>query len=588
MDRRFVLSLALAAGLAAPAAFAAEPEAPPPALTSSMRDRLDRLALRLPGDTLGGNIARSVEELPEWVYASGDLTPEDEARRAADAHTRVLAGRPAVVTPAAAQHVFDRLVAELPSHLKPHAFHYRLTVLDRPERDAFTTGGGEVYVTRPELDDLLADPDRGEAALAFVLAGEIGRDALGHTRRGWEWQDAVDGPVGFLPLPSVRRVLAGALGAGDGPGRFAYSPAEREEADCFALHLCRNAGFDPDAVLDPARSAARGRLDDKDDGQTKDISDDGTLLRLKRLLMERDGLFDDETTHGLFVYDRDSGRLARCGPRQVGPGERPIIFVHGLRGTKYAFEAYLSAFGKQAELAGRPLLVFRYPNNESLSRCGEFLAREMRNCVAEPDRAVFVCHSAGGLVFRWYAEVRGGRFDRTIFLAVPHGGTGVVGFKIVADVGRFVLNLPHGLDFAVAEEFSEGSGEIAQDLAPDSLFLRRLDREKHPVEKYQTFYGEVFSFLEGIQYQIEFGLAVQYAKDFAGVFVPFPGCQDRLRRAVGGLTLPDEIAHGDFAVSVASARLPGVEKTTGLPLTHEAFRTNPEMIRRVLDAILER
>ena len=195
-----MLLLALA-GLAAPALFAAEPGAPPPALSSSLRDRLDRLALKLPGDTLGGNVVRAVEEVPERVFALKNLAPEEEARRAADANARLLAARPAAVTPDAAQRVFDRLVKELPPHLKPRAFHYRLSVLDRPGRDAFTVGGGLVYITRPELDDLLADRGRGEAALAFVLADEIAHDALGHTRRGWLWQDDVDGAAGFLPIP---------------------------------------------------------------------------------------------------------------------------------------------------------------------------------------------------------------------------------------------------------------------------------------------------------------------------------------------------------------------------------------------------
>ena len=81
---------------------------------------------------------------------------------------------------------------------------------------------------------------------------------------------------------------------------------------------------------------------------------------------------------------------------------------------------------------------------------------------------------------------------------------------------------------------------------------------------------------------------MQYAAEFAGDFVPFPDCQVRVRRRVAALTLPDEIAHGDLAVSATSACLPGVEKATSTPLTHEAFRTNPEMIRRVLEAILER
>jgi pimeloyl-ACP methyl ester carboxylesterase len=552
------------------------------------------LALRLPGDTLGRDALRSVEETPEWLFAPENLAPEEEARRAAEVREQLLDGQAAAPTPDAARRVFDRLIAELPPRLKPPGFHYRLTILDWPEREAFTAGGGEIFVSRPEADDLLNDPPScpppalgegrvGEAALAFALAVEIGHNALGQTRRAWEWHDAVAGVAGFVPFARARKALTAAFAGA--PGRFAYSLPEREDADCFALHLCRNAGFDPDATLDSLRLAARGHLSDKDDGLITEGAD-GPLFRLKRMLMERDGLFDDETTHGLFIYDRESGRLARCGPHQVGAGERPIVFVHGLRGTQYAFDAYLYVFGKRPELAGRPLLVFRYPNNESLSRCGEFLTREMRRCVVEPDKAIFVCHSAGGLVFRWYAEVRGGGFDRAIFLATPHAGTRLAGFTFFVAVYRFCSDLPYGLDFTFADAFGEGSGQIAQDLEPDSLFLRRLNREKPPVEKYQIFYGELFDYWRGVWMQAQFFIAMQYVKDAVPDLIPCPRWQTRARRWMETAMLPDEIAHGDGAVSAASARLPGV-KATSIPLSHEGFRLDPGMVRRVLDVILK-
>ncbi len=577
MSTRIAPSLGLALFLAAPTAFAADP-ATRPALTPSVRDRADRLALQLPADTVGGDALRFVEDMPERLFPFGGPTPEQEARRSADARDRLLGCRPAAATPPAAQRVFDRLVAELPPHLRADAFVYRLTGLDRPERDACTTGGGQVYVTGPEADGLLADPARGEAALAFVLADEIGHNALGHTRRGWAWRDAVDAAASFVPVRAARSVLAAAA-----PDRFLYTPAEREDADLFALHLCRNAGFDADAVLDPARLAALERSSDKEEGQ----SADATLFRLRRLLMERDGRLDDETTHGLFLYDRDSGRLVRCGPGQIGPGERPIVFAHGLRATQYAFGAFLEDYAGRKELAGRPLLIFRYPNNESLSRCGEFLYREMRRCAAEPDKAFFVCHSAGGLVFRWYAEVLHGGFDRAVFLATPQGGTHMLGLKGLVDVGRFALDAQHGLDFAFADAFGEGRGWIARDLEPDSLFLRRLNREKPSVDKYQICYGQIFTFLEGIQVQFEFQTAMRLVEEPVAALVPFPDCAAHVRRGLHNAKLPAEITAGDLAVSAASAGgLSGV-KATGFPLMHEAMRTDPLIVRHVLDVILQ-
>ena len=230
--RRMLLSLALA-GLAAPAAFAEALGTPHPPFLPPCETAWMAWPCTFPATRSAGTWSCAVEEIPERGFALKELAPEEEARRAADANARLLEGRPAAVAPDAALCVFARLVKELPAHRKPRAFHYRLTVLDRPGRDAFTTGGGLVYITRPELDGLLADRGRGEAALAFVLADEIAHDALGHTRRGWLWQGAVDGAAAFLPLATARGVVADALGAGAGPGRFTYTTAEKEEADCF-------------------------------------------------------------------------------------------------------------------------------------------------------------------------------------------------------------------------------------------------------------------------------------------------------------------------------------------------------------------
>jgi pimeloyl-ACP methyl ester carboxylesterase len=462
---------------------------------------------------------------------------------------------PPVPTPTTTQRVFDRLVAELPPHLKSDASRYRLTVLDQPDERACPTGDGIVRITRPMVESLLADKERGEAALAFVLADEIGHIALGHCRRITAEKEAIAAAASFLPfrLPHLQG---------------SFTAAEREDADRFALHLCRNAGFDLDAALDSVRLEADG------------------ASRLKRLLMERDGLFDDQTRYGLFLFNRRSGKLSRCGPRQIGPDERPIVLVHGLRGNEWALGAYLVFLRSQAEVADRPLLVFRYPNNESLSRCGQFLTREMRRVFVAPERAVFVCHSAGGLVFRWYAEVRHGDFDKAIFLAVPHAGTRMADLKELVDVGRFVLDLPTGLHYAMRNCFDEGGGEIAGDLTPDSLFLRRLNRETPPVQRYQIFYGQVFNLWQALKLQAGVAVAKSCAKEAVADFVPFPDLQSRLMRLVAAAPVPEEITRGDLVVSARSAQLAGVTRTTAIANHHEAFRYDPEIMRRVLEAVL--
>ena len=209
----------------------------------------------------------------------------------------------------------------------------------------------------------------------------------------------------------------------------------------------------------------------------------------------------------------------------------------------------------------------------------------MRRVVVEPDKAVFVCHSSGGLVFRWYAEVRHGGFDKAIFLAVPNAGTRMAEFKGVVDVTRFVLDLSVGYDYAMRNCFGEGDGEIARDVTPGSLFLRRLAHGTPPVRRYQIFYGRLFDFWQALELQAGFVVAKSWVEEALSDFVPFPDLQSRLMRLVAKAPLPEEITSGDFVVSAHSAMLPGVSGTTVLPVEHDGFRFDPEIVRRVVNAI---
>src|SRR5262249_32076056 len=145
------------------------------------------------------------------------------------------------------------------------------------------------------------------------------------------------------------------------------------------------------------------------------------------------------------------------------------------------------------------LLCFRYPNNQGLAPSGEFLAREMARVVRSPDRAVFVCHSAGGLVFRDYAERKGSAFDRAIFLGTPHGGSSVIRFKFLLDAwkgaqGFLKVNPLDALSVGPVVEAvaAEGQGEIGHDLEPDSLFLRYLGEESKFVDRYAIVHGRLW------------------------------------------------------------------------------------------------
>ncbi len=308
-------------------------------------ESMDRQALQRPGDTAGEEVVRSVEALPLVLLDADGMTPEEEGRRAAAAHARLLARCPAVPTPDAAQPRFRPLgprVAAPPEtrsvplppdrprparrrrlHQRRRFRHHHAAVAVRAARRHGRRRGGAGFRPgqrpRPRYPRPL--PPR-----------------LGVAGRGRDGESAYAAP---LPVPPRSALRAARRRAGSvllHAGRAVRGRPLR------ALDLCRNAGFDleakaPDALRTPlAAGRHRGRSTATSNAKRSYAPQaDGFVLdRLKRVLQERDGLFDDDAKYGLFVFDRRSRRLARCGPRQAGPGERPVILIHGLRGNEYA------------------------------------------------------------------------------------------------------------------------------------------------------------------------------------------------------------------------------------------------------------
>jgi pimeloyl-ACP methyl ester carboxylesterase len=297
--------------------------------------------------------------------------------------------------------------------------------------------------------------------------------------------------------------------------------------------------------------------------------------------MERDGLVEGEE-HGLFEHDRACSALKRCGPRSLKRSDRPIVFVHGMGGGKESFAAYLRAFAAAPEARGRRLLAFRYPGNGSLARAARLLDHELRRAGAAPERVAFVCHSAGGLVVRYYAEVLRGGLEQAHLLGVPHRGSNLTGLKFLVDLSDFVGELPGGLGPAVAHAVAEGRGEIAHDLHPDSLFLRHLARGRPAEGRYHVYYGEYLSRRQALALQLAFRAAKRLLRDRWVNGLGSPVLKRQALRWLGELYLPAEVLRGDLIVSTRSAALPGRGPVTKTGLHHQALRTDEALMRRVL------
>jgi pimeloyl-ACP methyl ester carboxylesterase len=577
---------------------------PPPPLkdvTAAVRTRVDRLAMQQPLESLRQEKVRVLGNISLWAIDRLALPAEDEAKHAQDTHKRILQQYRSVETPPDAEQVFGKLVAALPPEQKPESFRFTLTVLDLPEPASFTCGGGMVYVSRSLLDALWSDKQRGETALAFVLGHELGHTCLLHCRRGWlvvEVNDEIKRGIELnIEADVLRQVLETTVDATSAGTRFLYTRLQTYEADLFAYQACRNAGLAINPALDAVRWQSvleqprllTGEEARADNGPPAEKRDQPTALqRLHRLLMERDGLVDDEEKYGLFLYDPHSDDCQRCRSKSLGAGERPIIFVHGFRGSLHTFRDYLKYYSEQAELKDRKLLVFRYPNNESLARCGLFLSHEVQRVLAAPDKAFFVCHSAGGLVFRYYAEVQKGGFDRADILATPHEGTSLTTLRYLVNLGAFATELRLGGPGALARMLPEGKGQITYDLQPDSLFLRYLGHNAALARRYHVFAGDCLGRLElfGVRTAVTAAKRVMMERILPEIRSSV--VRRLAMQRVGEWRVPPEIAHGDLIVSERSALLKDAGQATRTRLNHDEFTTNDQVIREVLQDILQK
>jgi hypothetical protein len=261
------------------------------------------------------------------------------------------------------------------------------------------------------------------------------------------------------------------------------------------------------------------------------------------------------------------------------------VFVLGFRGTMRTFRDYLPAFAEQPGLRGRKLLVFRYPNNSSLGRCGEFLVNEMRRAVVAPGKAAFVCHSAGGLVFRWYAEVLKGPFDRAVLLSTPNEGTSLTALKYLADLGALVEEMKLNGPGALARMIPEGDGAVIYDVHEDSLFLRHLGHDAKLAKRYYVFSGDCLTRVEVVALRAAVVAARRVLENRVLPRIESPVLRRQALRRIDRWHLPREISRGDLVVSVQSALLEDAGRSTRTALNHEQFLRDELVIRDVMASI---
>ena len=596
-------------GLAATWVICAVARAEPPrrSFTPDERRRIDDNALWSPREKLDPARIEVPGSVLEWLVVHTPLPVEEERRRTAEEHQQFVTQFGSSEPPAPTQAVLDQLAAKLPLRLLLSQDPLRLSVVEKLEPSVRLIGAGHVFVDRAWLDAVLADQGTGRDQLAFAVASELGHACLGHARRRMQraWLEVElrkDAERKSNDREKTLAILKNLTGVG-ALLEHVYTREEEFQADLFAIHLCRNAGFDVENCLDALRMAAfqsdRGLLAEppsrsgsppvEPEVQPQTGREALTLAqppsaahRLRRLRLELDGLLFGDN-FGLVEFIRETMSFRRAADASVPAGARAVVCIHGMESNCEVYRPLFARLAADEGAAEIRLFVFQYPNDDSLARSGRLLERELRRVFAATQHTDFVCHSAGGLVFRYYAEARGGEFRRAIFLGTPHGGSNLARLRGLLEAVQFVGDLKLGYDQALQAAILDGRGQMTFDLEPDSLFLGYLNRPRENLhrDRYVIHRGRAFTRTRALLLQA----AVDSAR--AALVRSLGKQEDSMLRKFGlaatdALVLPPEIADGDLCVRSDSALLDGVEPVTTHALKHTALPRDADVISQVV------
>ena len=584
------------------------------AFSTDERRRIDDNALWGPRELINKADVEVIGSLTQWLVVHAAIPADEERRRGEDEIRQAEDKLKSEAAPEAAQKVFDALIAAMPERMRPNKRQAGIAVVEKSERTASIAGLGRVSLDKGWLDAVLADERTGRDQLAFVLAHELSHVSLGHTRRRYQlrWLEPYFAkdverkaitPEDQKNVPFMKDLLR-AVGA---LSENVYTREESYQSDLFAIHLCRNAGFDVENCLDVLRAAAvqkkKALLDEPPPREgtppvepeiqpntTRELmtlaSTPSAAQRLRRMRLELDGLVYGE--FGLFEFDREKKLFARVADASVPADARAVVCIHGMESSREVWQPLLTRFADESTAAktNRKLFAFRYPADDSLARSGKFLQRELQRVCGSAKQIDFVVHSAGGLVFRWYAEVERGEFRRAVFLGTPHQGSDLARLRGLLEAVQFAGDISLGFDAALQNAILDGRGQITFDLAPGSLFLSDLNRERADLhrDRYSIHRGKALSSTRVLLLRTSVdaaraALTRKLNKEKETLLAVFGAS------ALDALSVPQEISDGDLCVTSDSALLDGVKNVQTHDLKHTALPRDPKVMSLVVERL---
>jgi pimeloyl-ACP methyl ester carboxylesterase len=275
------------------------------------------------------------------------------------------------------------------------------------------------------------------------------------------------------------------------------------------------------------------------------------------------------------------------GWHQAAATKPIVILVHGFNSSPAQNAAMMAPVREAGFWCG----TFAYPNDQVILQSAQLLAGELRELALRypQRRIVLICHSMGSLVARACIEdplYDPGNVDRLVMIAPPTHGTLIAHFAVGTDMWEHWLARRKGGPWRrTRDSIIDGLGEAADDLCPDSEFLRELNaRPRNSSVRY--------SILLGTGARLDDAQLAWIRKSLCESLAKVPGADGGAERLEAILSDIDELVEGkgDGVVAVKRGRLLGVEDTLVLPFGHLAVTGEPhsDVLRDVQRAVLQR
>ena len=194
---------------------------------------------------------------------------------------------------------------------------------------------------------------------------------------------------------------------------------------------------------------------------------------------------------GMKVHLRDGRAVS---PDQAILTRRAVVLVHGLDDPGKVWRHIRPKLLRE----GYTICELTYPNDQSIVESAAFMAEQLELLrQGNVETISIVAHSMGGLVSRevltsdahYGGRGDGGnrypRVERLIMIGTPNHGSPLAKLRIFGEMHEHTVRLFTGQGMLFGS-FFDGAGQAADDLMPDSPFLKQLNARPHPVGVHYT------------------------------------------------------------------------------------------------------